>query len=190
MSRGTLPSLVSISRIGFALLFYVMLEFYPLIPILPLLAVFFLIEISDIVDGYVARKTGSVSDVGKLLDPVCDVTAHFLCLFALYKLYIVPGSVIIIFTLREIWVMFFRSLLAKYKVIFAARWSGKLKTWLYGVAIFFSILLLPQSPFAEFGNTFTKYLIMLYYLAAFFSLLSLLHYVTVGLRTILRQNKE
>ena len=56
------------------------------VPYIALLwGLFLVIEVSDLFDGLAARRTGTVSDFGKLFDPYADVFAritYFVC-FAL-----------------------------------------------------------------------------------------------------------
>ncbi len=182
-----IPNILSFSRVLWALVFYALIMNVPLINIAPLLGLFILIEASDLLDGMVARMFKSTSDVGKLLDPVCDVSAHFICLFALYTLYMVPPLVVVVFIMREVWVTFLRALLLRQNIVLAAGWAGKLKTWVYAIAILMSILLLPQSRIAHLAPTLSKnliivYLPMLYYLGAALSVFSALTYVVTALQ--------
>lgn len=183
--RFFIPGFLSISRVFTASVFYVFLTTQAFPSVYMLLLLFVLIEASDFFDGMAARGLNAVSDTGKLLDPVCDVSAHFLCLLALFSLYVVPAFVLIIFVLREFWVMFFRTMLLRKTIVFAAQWSGKLKTWLYAIAIFFSIILLPYSPVYAYAPSVAQralvYLQWLYYAATAVSLFSALHYAAVGI---------
>lgn len=56
-------------------------------------AVLILSGITDVVDGFIARHFGQVSDFGKALDPVADKltqAAMLLCLISSYPMMIVP----------------------------------------------------------------------------------------------------
>ena len=181
ISRAIIPNSISISRVFFGILFYTLITHIPLVPIGALIILFALIEASDLLDGIAARAFKLTSDTGKLLDPICDITAHFLCLFSLYMLFMVPSVIVVIFILREIWVIFLRVILVRHNIVFAARWSGKLKTWFYAIAIFLSILMLPQSPviviLPKISNYILEYLPFMYFLATALSILSGLHYL-------------
>lgn len=180
-----LPNIISLSRIIWAGVFYVLVMQVPLVDVKTLLILFALIEVSDLLDGMIARLCLTTSNVGKLLDPVCDITAHFLCLFALYTLYMVPAVVVVIFVIREIWITFLRALLLKQDIVFASRWAGKLKTWAYALALLISILLLPQSALVHsaphIGAYLLRYVPLLYYAGAALSILSGLGYVVAAL---------
>lgn len=61
--------------------------------------------ISDYLDGYVARKTGQVSEWGKVLDPVADkFCAFILFLYAVY-INIIPLWFFIFEILRDLFIM-------------------------------------------------------------------------------------
>jgi CDP-diacylglycerol--glycerol-3-phosphate 3-phosphatidyltransferase len=69
--------------------------------------------ITDFLDGYIARKTDTVSDFGKLFDPLADkfITTSALILLAVMR--IVPVWVVILFVLRDLVVDGSRNLAAK-----------------------------------------------------------------------------
>jgi CDP-diacylglycerol--glycerol-3-phosphate 3-phosphatidyltransferase len=98
-----------------------------------LLAIFFVA--SDGLDGYLARKRGEVSQLGKYLDPYSDKISNmgiFLCFLA--SGYAAVWMVAIIF-FRESTVETLRTLAAASGVTIDARRSGKWKTALQGTAI-------------------------------------------------------
>lgn len=65
----TAPNLISFGRL---LLVPVFLWLYVIGHVLPAMILLALVGTSDFVDGYVARATGQVSVLGKLLDPLAD----------------------------------------------------------------------------------------------------------------------
>ncbi|HKP94699.1 MAG TPA: CDP-diacylglycerol--glycerol-3-phosphate 3-phosphatidyltransferase [Fibrobacteria bacterium] len=98
-----------------------------------LLAIFFVA--SDGLDGYLARKRGEVSTLGKFLDPYSDKISNmaiFLCFLA--SGYAAVWMVAVIF-FRESTVETLRTLAAASGVTIDARRSGKWKTALQGTAI-------------------------------------------------------
>ncbi len=139
------------------------------------LAVFVTAGITDNLDGYIARKTGSVTSLGALLDLVADKLLIIITLFYFISydsnLSIIIPSIIIIF--REVVISSFRQLLAEkegenpVKVTLIA----KSKTTIQIFAISFLII----SP--NFGLAFFFLTILLFWLAAYVSLYSLYGYV-------------
>lgn len=98
-----------------------------------LLAIFFVA--SDGLDGYLARKRGEVTQLGKYLDPYSDKISNmgiFLCFLA--SGYAAVWMVAVIF-FRESTIETLRTLAAASGVTIDARKSGKWKTALQGVAI-------------------------------------------------------
>lgn len=139
------------------------------------LTLFVVAGITDHLDGYVARKTGSSSSLGALLDLVADklliiVTLFYFISYTSSFMLLLPSLVIII---REIVVSSFRQLLAEkegtnpVKVTFLA----KSKTTLQIFALSFLII----SP--NFGEPFWFLTIFLFWLAAYVSMHSLYGYI-------------
>ena len=139
------------------------------------LIIFVIASITDHLDGYVARKTGSTSSLGALLDLVADklliiITIFYFVSYASSILIIIPSIIIIV---REIVISSFRQFLAEkeganpVKVTFIA----KSKTTLQIFALSFLII----SP--NFGHPFFLLTICLFWLAAYISLHSLYGYI-------------
>ena len=89
---------------------------------------------TDGIDGAVARRTGKVTNLGKILDPIADKALLGSALVTLSFLGEIDWWITILILAREIAVTLYRVILIKNKVI-AAAGSGKLKTVLQGVAI-------------------------------------------------------
>lgn len=96
---------------------------------------FLYIEISDMVDGELARRTNQVSDMGKVLDPFADVIAHLTCFVVLVASNLMPVWAFIIIMYREFGIVFIRLLMYRKGVALAARKGGKAKTVTYAVAV-------------------------------------------------------
>jgi len=91
--------------------------------------------VTDFLDGYLARKWGEVSTLGKYLDPFSDKISNmtvFLCFLA--SGYTAVWMVALIY-FREASVETLRTLAASEKIIMPARQSGKWKTAIQGAGI-------------------------------------------------------
>lgn len=175
---------ISISRVLFAIIFYVLVVTMHIKAVALLIICFFIIECSDILDGFVARRTHTVSDLGKLMDPICDVSAHFLCIYAFQQVNLAPSLVVVIFVLREVWVQMLRTQLIKQKIVLAAKSGGKIKTWLFGIAILGSLMIYPGGMLSDYVVSLRSIVFGLYYLAALASIASGVHYIIVSVKML------
>lgn len=66
----TAPNLISLGRVALTPVFFVLIADRD--TTLPGIVLFALVAASDWVDGYLARRLGQVSDLGRLLDPTAD----------------------------------------------------------------------------------------------------------------------
>ncbi len=86
-----------------------------------------LAEISDGVDGAVARRTGQVSDLGKLLDPLSDSVFRQFVFLGFMAVGWLPLWMMAVLFARDILVAYLRVFSGLYDVVLAARISGKVK---------------------------------------------------------------
>jgi CDP-diacylglycerol--glycerol-3-phosphate 3-phosphatidyltransferase len=86
-----------------------------------------LAEISDGVDGAVARRMGATSDVGKLLDPLADSIFRFFVFLGFFAAGWIPLWMVTVFFVRDLVVAYLRVFAALQQVVLAARKSGKIK---------------------------------------------------------------
>jgi CDP-diacylglycerol--glycerol-3-phosphate 3-phosphatidyltransferase len=96
--------------------------------------VFGLIEVSDLLDGHFARTLGQESEFGKVLDPFADSLARLTYFICFAGTGIMPLWVLLIIVYRDLAVAYIRVVVAKGRVMMAARASGKVKAWVYAVA--------------------------------------------------------
>jgi len=97
-------------------------------------------EITDLLDGYVARHFGHVSSLGKLLDPLADSIARFSVFLAFtteatVRMHPWPVLLVVLIFYRDALVAYVRTFAASAGVVLAARRSGKLKAAVQGVGI-------------------------------------------------------
>jgi CDP-diacylglycerol--glycerol-3-phosphate 3-phosphatidyltransferase len=91
------------------------------------LAMLALIELSDALDGFLARKTGTVSDFGKFFDPLADSMSRLTIFLSFLVAGVIPLWMFLIFLYRDLFVSSIRYLCIKEGVVVPARVSGKLK---------------------------------------------------------------
>ncbi|MFO8044041.1 MAG: CDP-alcohol phosphatidyltransferase family protein [Alkalispirochaeta sp.] len=115
---------------------------FALLSTIILWTVFVLVELSDILDGAVARAQGIVSDLGKLLDPFADVVSRltYFLVFAVFD--IMPVWMFVLIMWREVGIIFVRMMMMRDGVALAARKGGKTKAVMYAVSSGFGLLML------------------------------------------------
>ncbi|AGT27665.1 CDP-diacylglycerol--glycerol-3-phosphate 3-phosphatidyltransferase [Borrelia miyamotoi] len=195
------PNKITFFRIilSFIILFIFFLEdFWNLY--LFLILVWFLItfnEVTDIIDGYVARKYGLVSNAGKILDPYADVLQHLTYFVFFFYKGITPYYFFVIFIYREISVGVVRNLIIQFNIVQQAKFLGKLKSLFYAIATFSSLFLysLDKLKISIFVENFISSILnldfnlsfcvgMIYFISAFLTIISLIEYVIVFLDLI------
>ncbi len=143
--------------------------------------VFTAAALTDVLDGYLARKLGVVSVLGKLIDPLADKLIVMACLVWMVKMGRMPTWVVIVLLAREFSITALRSVAASEGVIISAGQEGKTKTALQMIGI---IALLAGYPYhlgylgLDLGIIdFVKVGRVLVYLSLVFSLASAAQYV-------------
>ncbi|ACZ18876.1 CDP-diacylglycerol--glycerol-3-phosphate 3-phosphatidyltransferase [Thermanaerovibrio acidaminovorans] len=151
MSSLNLPNLLSLSRVFLAPVVMVILTMrtqfgsflgMPLGDLLALL-VFVVASVTDAADGYIARKRGMVTNLGKFIDPLADKILVTAVLVALVELQRLPAWIVVVVVSREFIVTGLRMVAAAEGVVIAASKGGKAKTVSQIVAISMMILDLP-----------------------------------------------
>jgi CDP-diacylglycerol--glycerol-3-phosphate 3-phosphatidyltransferase len=96
--------------------------------------VFVLAIITDLYDGMIARRTGQVTEFGKMADPIADKALIGTALVGLSILELLPWWVTVVILSRELGITILRFWVIRHGVIAASR-GGKAKTVLQSVAI-------------------------------------------------------
>ena len=102
--------------------------------------VFTAAAITDVLDGYLARKLGVVSVLGKFLDPLADKLIVMAALVWMVPMGRIPAWAVVLLLAREISVMGLRSVAASEGVVISAGQEGKTKTALQMMGIIALVL--------------------------------------------------
>ena len=122
--------------------------------------VFVIAAVTDLLDGYVARKTGQITKLGRLLDPIADKLLVLSALILLVQVDRVTALVAILIIAREVAVTGLRAIAASEGMIMSAEVTGKYKMALQVVAI---VLLLLEGTVVEMiGNLHLAGIVTLY----------------------------
>jgi CDP-diacylglycerol--glycerol-3-phosphate 3-phosphatidyltransferase len=158
-----LPDYLSLSRIFFTLLFLIFKDYNNL-----LLIILFLVVLSDVLDGYLARKLKISSKFGAIIDPLTD--KFFVLIVFSFFLYNKQINFLqfVLLTLRDLYslVEVILTLIANNKKTHKARFYGKITTTLQYFMILILILNLELK----------EYLIILIFI---FGVLAIIDYVRI-----------
>jgi len=92
-----------------------------------------LLEITDIADGYIARKYEVVSDFGKLFDPFADAFCRYTLFLGCFAIGVADLWMVIAIFYRDAAISFFRAVAGVRNRVIDARPSGKMKAIVQGV---------------------------------------------------------
>jgi CDP-diacylglycerol--glycerol-3-phosphate 3-phosphatidyltransferase len=107
-------------------------------------ALFIVFSLTDTLDGQIARRRGTVSDLGKFLDPLADKLFVLSVLIVLVQEGLVAAWVVVVIFSRELLITLLRSIAASKGRIIAAAPLGKTKTAMQMSAV---TLLILQRPY-------------------------------------------
>jgi CDP-diacylglycerol--glycerol-3-phosphate 3-phosphatidyltransferase len=96
--------------------------------------------VTDTLDGYLARRRGMVTTLGKFLDPLADKLLIVTALIALIPARAIPAWMVIIIVGREIAITGLRGIAVTQGIVISASNLGKYKTVFEVASIFFLIL--------------------------------------------------
>ena len=105
--------------------------------------IYFILGMTDILDGHWARKSGRTTALGAFLDPVADKALLGSAMISLAILDRFSWWIAIVILVREIGITVFRLLVIRGGVIPASK-GGKLKTFTQNFGVGFYILPLPE----------------------------------------------
>ena len=106
------------------------------------LGLFLLAALTDFLDGFIARRWGLITRLGKLLDPAADKILTSAAFISLVEVGSAPAWIVVIIVAREFAISTLRSVSAADQVVISASWSGKVKTVSQVVAI--SLLIIQE----------------------------------------------
>ena len=102
--------------------------------------VFLLAAVTDLLDGYLARKRGQITTLGTLLDPIADKLLISAAFISLVELHLVPAWMVVIIVGREFAVSGLRSIASAEGYVLEPSELGKTKMVFQVVAVTVIIL--------------------------------------------------
>lgn len=105
------------------------------------LIVFVIASLTDLVDGYLARKYGWISNLGKFLDPLADKLLVCLAWIGLTDLGLMPKWTVYVIVGRELLISSLRSIAAYAGVLILPSGMGKWKAMMQMLTVSYYMLL-------------------------------------------------
>lgn len=158
----TLPNVITITRIAACpLLVWLVMSSDLTIRFLGF-ALFVVAALSDVYDGYLARRYDLITDMGKLLDPLADKLLLAVTLVPIFLISnrdvelgafplfgAIPMWVVVLIFGRELFMTVFRSYAARKGVVIAAGTAGKRKALFQNLFIGAALLWFPLAQVAQ-----------------------------------------
>src|SRR5579859_7739008 len=132
---NNMPNLLSFSRVLATVLVFILALINQPWSFLVATAIFFLASMTDLLDGYLARRYHLVSPLGVFLDLTADKVFVSAILVAYVQLGLVPAWIVVIIITREFLVSGMRLMAAAKGTVIPAGKLGKQKTFITLVAI-------------------------------------------------------
>jgi len=177
----TIPNLLSVLRLVLApvVLWLVLAGSVQALVLALFLMVF--AELTDFFDGFLARALKQESEIGRLIDPVCDVIYHVAVFLAFVKQgWMSPWMLFAIYA-RDLGVPYLRTLARQRGGDIGVRLSGKVKSGVHGVVQITVVLVaLGVVSNTVFGGVSTNFVVLL--IATVVSLASLVDYAVAAFR--------
>ena len=129
------PNLLSFSRIVATILVFVLAIVNQPWSFLVATVIFFLASMTDLLDGYLARRYHIVSPLGVFLDLTADKVFVSAILIAFVQIGLVPAWIVVIIITREFLVTGLRSVASAKGTVIPAGKLGKQKTFITLLAI-------------------------------------------------------
>lgn len=123
-----LPNKLTLSRIFLAFAFVGFLFGHGLIFKVLALATFILASLTDMLDGYIAKRRNEMTDFGRLMDPIADKVLVLSAFVSFVELGIIPAWMVIIIIFREVAITGLRLFALSQGRVIPADGGGKNKT--------------------------------------------------------------
>lgn len=103
--------------------------------------IFLVACISDIIDGYIARKYNMVSRIGEALDPLADKLLQMTVVICLFVSHTIGIFLVFLFLIKEALMIIGGTLLmSKISKVIPSKWYGKASTVIFSLVVFIAIV--------------------------------------------------
>lgn len=131
------PNVLTMLRIVLVAVFAVvfMKEYY-----VAAIIIFIVAALTDLLDGYIARRTGKITNFGKLMDPFADKAMLIVALICLVNKNFLPPFILVFVIVKEVVMILGALLLYSRHVVVYAKGFGKAATFVFNTGVALSIL--------------------------------------------------
>lgn len=160
-----------------------------------LLFLLFSLELSDALDGYIARKYNQVTELGKILDPMADSISRISIFLTFTQPPVsLPLLLVFVFIYRDSVISTLRTVCAMRGYTLAARSSGKIKAVFQACStLLITALLIPFSMGLLSQEELTRYSIFIVSISCAMALYSGIEYLVVNFhyvqKALIRKSK-
>lgn len=141
MILKNIPNILTLLRIACVPVFVISMlnnKLYPAI------GVFLLAEITDVLDGIIARRFDLITPFGKIADPVADKLMQLSALFIFSIKDMIPKIIPWLVLGKELFLLISGLYLMKKKIDMSSKWFGKLTSVILFIAIMLVFLGVPR----------------------------------------------
>lgn len=182
------PNLLTLARVAIIPLVIVLLDRGTPSDCIWAALVYSAAAITDLIDGFLARRWNIVTVLGKFLDPLADKLLVMATLVWMVPMGRIAGWAVVLLLAREISITALRSIASSEGVIIAAGGGGKAKTALQMVGILLLIIGYPYHlTLGPLDLGMVDLVVVgrgLVYISLVFSLVSAIEYVVLFLRAL------
>ncbi len=186
---GNLPNIITMSRLVLIPVILVFLDRADPVGHYVAAALFIVAGFSDWLDGYLARRSGKVTLLGKFLDPLADKLTTLSIMVTLVAMGLIPPWLLILMLVREFAVTGLRAMAMGEGVVIAASESGKQKT---AFQFFGLTYLLVHYSYPLLGTgwmvDFHRMGLFILYISLILSLFSAVEYFALFIEAVERKN--
>ena len=147
-----LPNKLTVSRILLSFAFLAFLFAHGVVYKVLALATFVVASLTDMLDGYLAKRTNQMTDFGRLMDPIADKVLVLSAFVSFVEMRLIPAWMVVIIIFREAAITGLRLFALSRGRVIPADSGGKHKTVWQMVAIIATLVYLIVREAGEGGS--------------------------------------
>jgi CDP-diacylglycerol--glycerol-3-phosphate 3-phosphatidyltransferase len=153
-----LPNKLTLSRVIITPVFMALLLIENVYTRLAALTLFVLASLTDLLDGYLARRNGQQTGFGKFMDPIADKLLISIALISFVALKMTSTWMVVVIIVREFLIMGLRTLVAYRGQIMESSFWAKVKTTSQMLAVLGVLCFICYSDYlGAAGQSFNQY---------------------------------